>query len=137
MSRATILSPQDFTLLDQWGRQLREAFHDPDGPDVGPFLVGSAVNDAKGAFRDIDVRMLSAEPWLVGPTGYEDGGMEAKHVVRLRHLNLAVTLWGRQVTGLPIDFQFQPHDEFHHYDGSPRNPLGLRSEFEGRAALHA
>lgn len=45
----------------------------------------------------------------------------------LRTINVAITLWGRQVTGLPIDFQFQLDHEFHKYDDEPRNPLGHRS----------
>lgn len=111
--RATSLSPQDFLLLDQWGRQLLEAFRDT------PYLVGSVL--AGGVFRDVDVRILSNEQWVVDS------------VVRLRALNLSVTLWGRQVTGLPIDFQFQADAEFRAYDGSPRNPFGLRSSLEAEA----
>ncbi len=43
-------------------------------------------------------------------------------------LNIAITTWGRLVTGLPIDFQMQGEQGFHGYDGQTRNPLGGRSK---------
>lgn len=132
MRRATRLSPPDFLLLDQWGRQLREAFDEPE-PDAGPFLVGSAMS--RGDYRDVDVRMATRAPWLVGD--HPEHSLDAIHVVRLRTINLAVSLWGRQVTSLPIDFQFQPADEFHTYDGHTRNPLGIRTLYEGKAATES
>lgn len=104
--RATSLSPQDIFLLDQWGRQLWEAFGDT------PYLVGS-VQRAEQEWRDVDIRMVV--PFDVGP-------------LALRTINVAITLWGRQVTGLPIDFQFQTTDEFHSFDNESRNPMGPRSK---------
>lgn len=105
--RATALSPQDIFLLDQWGRQLSEGFGET------PYLVGSA--ERGGPYRDVDVRMLDPFKMTVSP-------------LALRTLNVAVTLWGRQVTGLPIDFQFQLPAEFHGFDSEPRNPMGPRSK---------
>ena len=105
-SRATSLSPQDFMLLDQWGRQLDEAFGET------PYLVGSVAR-AADHYRDVDVRMDSPHIWLT------------KSKVRLRAMNLAISLWGRQVTGLSIDFQFQHGKEFHEHDGERRSALGI------------
>lgn len=115
--RATSLSPQDFLLLDQWGRQLDEAFGDT------PYLVGS-VSRAARDYRDVDVRMLLSDQalWL------------AHTKLTLRCINLSVSLWGRQVTGLPIDFQFQPDEEFHSYDTERRSALGISTHFAVRAA---
>ena len=101
------IGPQDAFLLDQWGRQLRDAF------GVTPYLVGSVAR-AEAVWRDVDVRMLC-------------GDWPAENPARLAALNLSVTLWGRQVTGLPIDFQFQPPREWDSHDGI-RNPLGGRSQ---------
>lgn len=106
MGRATSLAPQDIFLLDQWGRQLQEAFGET------PYLVGSAARAEP--YRDVDVRVLY-------PLGLR-GRAHAR-----RTLNVALTLWGRQVTGLPIDFQFQMPEEFHQHDEQVRNPLGGRS----------
>lgn len=112
-NRASTLGPQDIFLLDQWGRQLTEAFGQT------PYLVGSV---ARGAVmpRDVDVRMLSP--------------LSLKRPLLIRTLNVALSLWGRQVTGLPIDFQLQQTDEFHSYDTEIRNPLGPRSKAGWRLA---
>ena len=105
--RASALGPHDIFLLDQWGRQLREAF------GATPYLVGSCERGDVN-YRDVDVRML--DPLKLG-----------NRPLARRTLNVAVSLWGRHVTGLPIDFQFQTASEFHEYDGEGRNPMGPRS----------
>lgn len=107
--RASSLGPQDVFLLDQWGRQLHEAFTHT------PYLVGSVAR-AETAWRDVDVRMLI-------PASFRRATPLA-----LRTLNVALSLWGRQATGLPIDFQFQAVAEFNAYNGEIRNPLGGRSK---------
>lgn len=103
MSRGTSLGPHDMLLLRQWGDVLGSAFGEM------PFLVGSTMRG--GAFRDVDVRMLTPSKAFV------------RTEQRRAAINLGLTLWGRQVTGLPIDFQFQSAEEFRRYDGEPRNPL--------------
>lgn len=106
--RGTTLSPAELFVLDQWGRQLKEAFGET------PYLVGSAERGEN--FRDVDVRMLL--PWP------ED----VMSPLAVYTLNAAISLWGRHVTGLPIDFQMQGEKGFHGYDGQPRNPLGGRAK---------
>ena len=114
--RATSLGPQDIFLLDQWGRQLQEAFIET------PYLVGSVARGETG-WRDVDVRILNRLSTF--------GRMKP---LGIRTVNLAISLWGRQVTGLPIDFQIQQSEEFHSYDGEIRNPLGSRSKAGWRLA---
>lgn len=106
MTRAMSIGPHDTFLLDQWGRQLAEAFGET------PVLVGSAARAEP--FRDVDVRMLGA--WAHAKA----------RPAKVRALNLSVTLWGRHVTGLPIDFQFQTRKAFEAEDGV-RHTLGGRS----------
>lgn len=106
--RATSLSPPDFLLLDQWGCHLCEVF------DETAYCVGSVTRGARD-YRDVDVRMLL-------PDGAE---WVAASKIRLRAVNLAVSMWGRQATGLPIDFQFQPSEDFHGYDDEHRHALGI------------
>lgn len=103
-------------LLDRWGREVYEAFHSR------PYLVGS-VGRGERQWRDVDVRVCVPDEgaWLVE----FDDITDAIQSLRLRTVNLAVSLWGRQVTGLPIDFQFQPDAEFHAYDGQIRGALGI------------
>lgn len=105
--RAMSIGPQDVFLLDQWGRQLAEAF------GKTAYLVGSVAR-AEPTWRDVDLRMLAPKAFFDPPA-------------RIRSLNVALSLWGRHVTGLPIDFQFQLPDDFHSYDGQIRNPMGTRS----------
>lgn len=112
--RGSALSPQDKYLLDQWGRQLREAFGDT------AYLVGSAGYGGERHPRDVDVRMLL-------PKG---AGWVARTQARLWAINVAVSTWGRTVTGLPIDFQFQPADDFHAENGY-RSALGISPRVRG------
>jgi hypothetical protein len=75
---------------------------------VTPYLVGS-VNHRRD-YRDVDVR-----------------AMKAVKVKDRRALNFMLSEYLRLTTGLPVDFQFQPPDEWAEYDDQgPRNPLGLR-----------
>ena len=112
--RAMSIGPQDVFLLDQWGRQLQEAFGD------APYLVGSVARGERN-WRDVDVRMLI-------PSRLHRTVLTQSATLAIRTLNVALTLWGRQVTGLPIDFQFQNAEEFHSYDNEIRNPMGPRSK---------
>lgn len=107
-TRATSLGPQDIFLLDQWGRQLTEAFGET------AYLVGSVARAADN-WRDVDIRMLDS-------LSLDDQPL-ARHT-----LNVALSLWGRHVTGLPIDFQMQSPEEFHSYDNQIRNPMGPRTK---------
>lgn len=106
--RATSLGPHDVFLLDQWARQLYEAFGEY------PYLVGSVAR-AEDHWRDVDLRLpIEDDAW----TSYFDPERPQK----LLSLNLAISLWGRQVTALPIDFQFQSMTEFRATKG-PAHPL--------------
>lgn len=115
MSRSSSLSPHDHMLLSRWGRQLYEAFGEM------PYLVGSVAR-ADERWRDVDVRIKLPDDaqWLI-----EFDFDAAIQSIRLRTINLAVSMWGRQVTGLPIDFQFQPASEFHSYGDGVRHALGI------------
>jgi hypothetical protein len=115
-SRASSLGPHDFMLLDRWARQVYDAFA------VRPYLVGS-VHRGEREWRDVDVRILLPEEaaWLGEIAGLTDTIAS----LRLRTVNLAISLWGRQATGLPIDFQFQPDAEFHAHDDEGRSALGI------------
>lgn len=108
MSRATYLTKSGYRLLDDWGANLRRMF-------LGevPYLVGSALTTVE--HRDVDVRlMLDLHHYC-----------SLKAVVNLPDLNLAVSLWGQQVTGLPIDFQVQHAETANQDHAGRRHPLGL------------
>lgn len=111
--RHTMLGPADVRLLDDWGKALRNAFPQA----FGAYLVGSAMTRVDP--RDIDVRIILPD----------DVFASLAAAIQPRRLNLMLTLWGRQVTGLPIDCQVQPQELANRLYPSaqhPRNPLGLR-----------
>lgn len=110
MDRATYLTMSEYRLLDDWGANLRRMF-----PGYGgPYLVGSALTTAD--HRDVDVRLMLDDP------EYE----ALASAVLLADLNLTVSLWGQQVTGLPIDFQVQLTEAANADFNGRRHPLGLR-----------
>lgn len=109
--RATALGPQDFGLLCDWAHRVKQAF------DAMPYLVGSVERGDRN-WRDVDVRVLLDED--------EWEALTRDDVMRLRALNLSISLWGRQATGLPIDFQFQrAYDANEEFAGETRNAIGI------------
>lgn len=112
--RATALGPTETYLLRQWGRQLREAFGEM------PYLVGSVVRDE--AWRDVDVRLM-----------LPDGDPLLAHPLRLAAMNVAITVWGQRVTGLPIDFQFQAITAANAEFDGVRHPIGIGSIWRAAA----
>jgi len=115
-------------LLDAFGSYVWDAFGEI------PYHVGSSLETEKGTtpwagatlnrsqWRDVDVRLIiSDEKWE--KEGYgdpRDTHRNAKWVAT----TLAWTAFGRQLTGLPIDFQIQQQTEANKDDGL-RSAIGL------------
>ena len=119
MKRATYLTQSGIRLLHDWGVALRRMF-----PAEVAYLVGSALTTAD--HRDVDVRvMLDDQAWTA-----------LTLVVNPADLNLAVSLWGQQVTGLPIDFQVQRMSEANAEYPGRRHPLGLLAAPTGEDSDH-
>lgn len=108
MDRATYLTQSGYRLLDDWGVNLRRMFGEV------PYLVGSALTSAD--HRDVDVRVM---------VGYDQWAAIAA-ASNLDDLHLCVSLWGQQVTGLPIDFQVQLGETANAEFSGRRHPLGPR-----------
>ncbi len=109
--------------LNQFGRVLEEAF------DATAYLVGSA---AKGkGWRDVDVRVILNDDEferICGP-------LTRPRALNLRWnaLCLSFAALGRDMTGLPIDFQIdQQTDANEKYDG-PRHALIFATEIAAHA----
>jgi hypothetical protein len=102
--------------LHEFGSQVWVAFGDP------PYHVGSSVFEK--IWRDVDVRvLLPDEIW----DKLELGDPKYAHDnERWVSLCLAYSALGKQMTGLPIDFQIQKiswaNKEF---PGQPRSALGM------------
>lgn len=108
--RATFLTQSGIRLLDDWGVNLRRMFGEV------PYLVGSALTTAD--HRDVDVRLMMDDELVE----------RLARLVNLADLDLCVSLWGQQVTGLPIDFQVQGTQEANAEPHGRRHPLGLATD---------
>jgi len=104
-------------LLDEFGSQVWFAFGE------APYLVGSALKTTK--WRDVDVRLILSDEQ------YEALGLGDPRENRQRmngkwvSLCLAYSALGKQMTGLPIDFQIQQQTFANkHHDGA-RSALGI------------
>lgn len=95
-------------LLHDWAAQLRELFNGEMN-----YQVGSSVNE--DTHRDIDVRVM------LNPKDFK----KLLKIVDIDRLNLAVSLWGQKVTGLPIDFQVQDTDYANEHHSGVRNAIGI------------
>lgn len=101
----------DFRILNDWCRLVNDMF----SMDVsfGCYLVGGAISDPEPF--DVDIRLIMADD--VYAARYDDQ--------KRKYLNLAVSLWGQRVTGLPIDFQIQPQTLANErYGGGKRHAIG-------------
>lgn len=104
--------------LNEFGSLLWDAFGKP------AYHVGSSLKNKSG-WRDVDVRLiLSDEEWSAMGLGAPDN----PHTnAKWRALVYAFTALGRQMTGLPIDFQIQQASDanknFSGEDGHRRSAL--------------
>lgn len=105
-------------LLEEFGSQVWSAFGCP------PYMVGSATHSKN--WRDVDIRLIlddaEYEKLQLGDPKY--GSRNGKWVA----LCLAFSALGKQITGLPIDFQIQQQSEANKeypLEGHPRHALGL------------
>lgn len=102
--------------LHEFGSQVWAAFGKP------PYLVGSAL--AGKVWRDVDVRLILEDDV------YEAMGLGAP---TMQHTNgkwvalcMAFSALGREITGLPIDFQIQQQTQANKaFEGAARSALGV------------
>jgi hypothetical protein len=99
-------------LLEQWARTVARSF----GPSV--YLVGSVARAEP--YRDVDVRLMLPRLDYINLAG--------THFERIQLFNVALSLYGQRMTGLPIDFQFQEVDEANEEHGGRRIPIGMEVE---------
>jgi hypothetical protein len=115
--RVSALTPVEMLRLDQWAEALTWTFED------GLYLVGSVLTRRDPRDVDVRCRIPDDDPLLDRDRG--------------RVVNVAMSVWAQQSTGLNIDFQFQSISEFamHREAGKPVNPLGTRWRTLRRAPL--
>lgn len=111
MSKATPLLVSENDLLESWCRDVVHMFN-----DETPYQVGSSMRVSAEKYRDIDIRIM-----------LEDEVYDSLvKILNIAELNLATSLWGQRVTGLPIDFQVQRRSYANSkYGNQPRNAKGI------------
>lgn len=78
------------------------------------YQVGSSMHKDK-QHRDIDLRVM------LEPKEFK----KLQKLVNVDRLNMAVSLWGQKVTGLPIDFQVQDQDYANEHHTGYRSAVGI------------
>ena len=106
-ARAIYLRVDEVRRLDHWCESLLKAFE-----PCTVYLVGSVQDHAD--WRDVDVRVVVNDERLSGTL-----------LMKLPDLNMLLSQWGQQQTGLPIDCQVQSRTECRAHDGT-RNPRGVK-----------
>lgn len=103
--------------LEQFGSVVWDAFGAP------PYLVGSA---AKGkVWRDVDVRLMLSDAEFLAMFG-KPAPLHSWTSGKWAALCMAFSVLGKQMTGLPIDFQIQDTTHANKaYAEGPRWAIGL------------
>lgn len=106
-------------------RDICEAFD-----SYGCYIVGSAL--ARPNWRDVDVRMIMADEEFAKL--FPAAGQHWEHDARWLLLTVAISERLSKVTGLPIDFQFQPQTHANERHKGQRNAIGMRIAREANRA---
>jgi hypothetical protein len=88
----------------------------------GCYLVGSALE--RPDWRDVDVRYIMADDEFAAL--FPNAGESWEHDARWLLLTVSISDWLKKVTGLPVDFQFQPQTHANERHKGVRHALGLR-----------
>jgi hypothetical protein len=109
--------------LTQCCQQLTDAFG-----DYGCYLVGSALE--RQDWRDVDVRYILSDENFARefPDVSDNSSAFWEHDPKWLLMTISISQWLSSMTGLPIDFQFQPQTWANGRHDKSRNALGLRIE---------
>ncbi len=103
-----------FVHLNHFGALINEAYGQV------PYLVGSAT--VGKTWRDVDVRLILPDEEFNRRFGTQRPyGLDAEFAL----LCAGISALGERMTGLPIDFQFQPMTEANEKYKGYRQPLGI------------
>jgi hypothetical protein len=118
MKATYIGAPQCFQ-LELCCKQLKDAFC-KEGI-CGIYLVGSSLE--RPTWRDIDVRLIMDDDSFAKL--FPDAGQHWEHDSRWLIMTCSISKWLKEMTGLPIDFQFQPMSHANKRHKGLRSALGL------------
>lgn len=116
MKRANYLGAPAFFELNQACVLVNQALG-----EFGCYLVGSSLE--RRDFRDVDVRCIMADEAFDRMFPMQGA---PQHDARWSLICCAISLWLKQRTGLPIDFQIQRQTEANaEYPDGERSALGI------------
>lgn len=120
-------------ILESACRQLNEAYAYCDIAHV--YLVGSALERAD--WRDVDLRMIMSDADFQRefPDAHGDAAWEMDPKWSL--LTASISGYLSKLTGLPIDFQFQPMTFANKHHRGRRNAMGMRLAPKSKEAKEA
>lgn len=102
-----------FTKLNHFGGFIKDAYGET------PYLVGSAA--VGKTWRDVDVRLMLPDARFDAMFGtFRPFGLGAMWCL----LTASISALGTDMTGLPVDFQFQPVSHANERYKGVRHPLG-------------
>ncbi len=107
-------------LLQQYSAVLQDAFGEM------PYHVGSSLTQKTG-WRDVDIRVILDDEEFARLFG--DCGAHPMNE-KWAAFCLAFAVLGREMTGLPIDFQVQPRTEANNLFDGPRSALLVPRDVE-------
>lgn len=107
--------------LEEAVRHVAEAFGAYE-ECFGIYLVGSALERAD--WRDVDLRFIMPDEKFAEL--FPDAGDHWEHDARWLLLTVAISERLSKLTGLPIDFQFQPQTHANKCHKGPRSAVGMR-----------
>jgi len=106
--------------LEQACRDINDAFG-----GYGCYLVGSALE--RPGWRDVDVRFILQDEAFAAL--FPNASTEAalwEHDPRWLLLTVSISQWLSKITGLPVDFQFQPQTFANERHKGNRHAVGMR-----------
>lgn len=111
--------------LEQACKLVRDAFREErEDAHIGIYVVGSALERAD--WRDVDVRMMMDDAtFLHHFPGINLQAGTWEFDPRWCLLVVAISHWMSKLTGLPIDFQFQPMTHANARHKGKRHAMGL------------
>ena len=104
--------------LERFGELLHDAF------GTWPYQVGSSLQSTE--WRDVDVRLILHDDDYAA-RGFGDPARPQENA-RWVAYTLAFATLGREITGLPIDFQIQQQSQANAEYPHGRNALGIRRD---------
>jgi len=109
--------------LDAWACRVADIFARTGDDAVMPYQVGSSVTSKE--WRDVDVVVILEDDHFAEWFGTWPGAGHS-HDPKWAALCAAISAWGKEETGLPVDFKVQQQTEANARHGGGRSALGLR-----------